>query len=89
VYDKLDGYWRKPAAPFIDRYPQIVGRTSEVLAAGVKEINPQVTRIVREDEAIAFAAAQAKPHDVVVVILNDDVERSLGFIKEAFKAEYL
>lgn len=89
VYDKLDGYWRKPAAPFIDRYPQVVGRTSEVLAAGVKEINPQVTRIVREDEAIAFAAAQAKPHDVVVVILNDDIERSLGFIKEAFKAEYL
>jgi hypothetical protein len=89
VYDKIDGHYRKPRPPFIDRYPQVIGRTSEVVAAAVAERNGKVTRIVREDEAVAFAAENAKPQDVVVVILNDDIERSLGFIKKSFKAEYV
>jgi cyanophycin synthetase len=88
VYDKIDGHFRKPGPPYIDRYPQIIGRTSEVVAAAVKERNPHVTRIVREDEAIQYAAKQLRPQDVLVVIFNDTIECSLGFIKEACQAEY-
>lgn len=89
VYDKIDGYWRQPAKPYIKRYPQVVGRTSEIVANACKERNADVTRILREDEAITFAASQVKPSDVVIVILNDDITRSLEFIKQAFQAEYL
>jgi cyanophycin synthetase len=89
VYDKIDGYWRKPGPSPVERYPQIAGRTSEVVAAAVAKNNPHVTRIVREDEAIASVANKAQSEDVIVVILNDDISRSLAFIREAFKAEYV
>ncbi len=87
VYDKIDGFFRpaKNAA----RFPQIVGRTSEILANSISEVNPNTERILREDEAIARAAEIAKPGDVVVIIVNDDIERSIGFIKDAFKAEFI
>ncbi|HET8671342.1 MAG TPA: Mur ligase family protein [Candidatus Saccharimonadales bacterium] len=87
VYDKIDGYWRKPGKPVIKRYPQVVGRTSEIVAAAIKERNSNVTRILREDEAIAFAAKRASSEDVVVVILNDNISRSLDFIKQEFHTE--
>jgi cyanophycin synthetase len=89
VYDKIDGHWRKPGPSVVDRYPQVAGRTSEIVASAAKDRNPHVTRIVREDEAVAFAAGKVGPDDVIVIILNDDIERSLGFIREAFKAEYV
>jgi UDP-N-acetylmuramyl tripeptide synthase len=87
VYDKIDGHWRKPRPPYMKRYPQVVGRTSQVLADAVSEKNSKVTRIIREDEAVEFAAQHAGPNDVVVIILNDDIKRSLGFIQNSFKAE--
>jgi cyanophycin synthetase len=88
VYDKIDGYLRK-ATNKGTRFPQIEGRTSQVFADAIREINPHVTRIVREDEAIAYAATIAKPGDVVVAIVNDDIEQSIGFIQDSFRAEFV
>lgn len=85
VYDKIDGHLRKPQGGGIKRYPQIVGRTSDLVSEGAIRTNRYVQRIIREDEAIAHAAAKAKAGDVIVVIINDDVQRSLGFIKKSFK----
>lgn len=88
VYEKIDGHWRQPKATGM-RFPQIVGRTSEIFAGAIKEVNPNVNRILREDEALNYAAEIAKPGDVVVVIVNDDIKRSIGFIKQSFKAEFV
>lgn len=87
VYDKIDGHFRpaKDAA----RFPQIIGRTSEIFSEAIKEVNPNVECIIREDEAIARAAELARPGDVVVVIVNDDIKRSIEFIKESFKADFV
>lgn len=87
VYDKIDGYWRK--AKDAIRYPQVVGRTSELFAKGIMSRNEHVVRILREDEALAHAARLAGPEDVVVAIVNDDIERSIGFIKDSFKADFV
>lgn len=88
VYDKIDGTLRKATTRGM-RFKEVEGRTSEIFAAAIASVNPHVTRIVREDEAIAYAASQAKPGDVVVTIVNDDIERSVGFIKDSFKAEFV
>lgn len=91
IYDKIDGHWRKAKLPTKanTRFPQIEGRTSQVMYDAMRPVNSQVTRILREDEALAYAAAQAQPGDVVVAIVNDDIERSIEFIKESFKAEFV
>jgi cyanophycin synthetase len=88
VYEKIDGYWRK-AENKGKRFPQVVGRTSEIFAAAIAELNPRVTTIMREDEAIARAAEIARPEDVVVVIVNDNIDRSIEFIKESFEADFV
>ena len=88
VYDKIDGHFRK-ADIFIGRFPQVEGRTSQVLTDAIKSVNKSVTRIVREDEAIQYARKIAKPGDVVVVIVNDDITRSINFIKDIFQAEFI
>lgn len=87
VYDKIDGYLRLAKGGI--RYPQIVGRTSQILTDAIKEVNPKVERIIREDEALKRAAEIANPGDVVVHIVNDDIVRSIGFIKETFNAEFV
>lgn len=88
VYDKIDGYWRKPLQKS-KRFPEVAGRTSEVLSEAIRRVNPNVERIIREDEAIERAAKIAKPGDVVVVIVNDDIKRSIEFIKKSFKADFV
>ncbi|HET7528714.1 MAG TPA: Mur ligase family protein [Candidatus Saccharimonadales bacterium] len=88
VFDKIDGYWKKPSIT-TGRFPEVVGRVSEVLAGAIAAKNRNVERIIREDQAIARAAEIAKPEDVIVVIVNDDIRRSIGFIKESFKAEFI
>lgn len=88
VYEKIDGYLRKPQ-PTSTRFPQITGRTSEIFAGAIAEVNQNTERILREDEALARAAEVAKPGDVVVVIVNDDIERSIRFIKEKFHANFI
>lgn len=89
VFEKIDGYWRKPVIKKHARFQQEVGVTSEVVTAGVASVNPNVTRILREDEALAHAASITEPGDAVVVIVNDDIVRSIGFIKDSFKAEFI
>ena len=87
VYDKIDGFWRKPKKAKV--FPQVVGRTSEVLISGVKKANEDAERIIREDEALGRAAEIAGPNDVVVTIVNDDIKRSLDFIQKSFEAEFV
>lgn len=87
VYDKIDGHLRQPRITK-NRFPEIVGRTSELFAAGIQAVNPNVERMLREDQAIARAADKAQPGDVVVVIVNDDIARSIGFIQASFKADF-
>ncbi|MFZ3010151.1 MAG: Mur ligase family protein [Candidatus Microsaccharimonas sp.] len=88
VYDKIDGHFRK-AAPKNTKFVEVDGRTSRILADAIASVNPNVERIVREDEALQRAAEIAQPGDVVVVIVNDDIVRSIGFIKEYFKADFI
>jgi cyanophycin synthetase len=89
VYEKIDGHWRQPKMVNDLRFPQVVGRTSEIFYGAIVEKNPNSQRILREDEAIMAVAKTVRPEDVVVVIVNDDIERSIGFIKKAFKAEFV
>ncbi|MDB5165708.1 MAG: hypothetical protein JWM00_598 [Candidatus Saccharibacteria bacterium] len=88
VYDKIDGHLRK-ATRKTGRFIEVEGRTSQVLYDAIKSTMPQTTRIIREDEAIRYAASIAKPGDVVVIIVNDDIERSIAFIQDSFKAEFI
>jgi cyanophycin synthetase len=88
VYDKIDGYWRQ-ATRKGSRFTEVVGRTSEIFSEGIKSINPNVERIIREDEAIERAAQIAEPGDMVVIIVNDDIHRSIEFIKKSFEADFI
>ncbi len=89
VYDKIDGYWRKPQKlSGFSRFVQEVGRISGLLSAAVKKTNPNVDTILREDEALEFAAKKAGENDVVVVIVNDNVKRSVDWIREKFEADF-
>ncbi|HSW37751.1 MAG TPA: Mur ligase family protein [Candidatus Saccharimonadales bacterium] len=86
VYDKIDGFLRKPKET-LGKFKMIVGYISKVFSSELEKYNPNVVRIVREDEAINYAAKMAKSGDVVVHIVNDDIEQSMNFIKRKFKAE--
>ena len=88
VYDKIDGYYRKALVKKL-KFAQIEGRTSKILSDSIRTINPNVKRIVREDRAIEYAEKISKPGDVVVVIVNDNIKRSIDFIKDIFKAEFV
>lgn len=89
VYDKIDGHFKQPKETVGSRFKQKIGYTSSVLADAIKEYNPSVERILREDEALARAAEIAQPGDVVVVIVNDDIKRSIDFIQEKFHADFI
>ena len=89
VYEKIDGYWRKAENYRIMKFRQVEGRTSQLVFDGVKRTNQNAERIEREDEAIARAAEIAGPNDVVVVIVNDDIKRSIEFIRSSFEAEFV
>lgn len=89
VYEKIDGYFRKAKNNPGKKFRQIEGRTSQVLYDGVKSTNDDVIRIPREDQALEYASSVVKPNDVVVVIVNDDIRRSIDFIKSSFEAELL
>lgn len=89
VYEKIDGYWRMPVEKAHTHFPQIVGATSELVEKGVASVNKDVVRILREDEALQHAATLAQPEDVVIVIVNDNIQQSIGFIQEAFYADFI
>lgn len=88
VYDKIDGYLRK-AVSKNTKFKEVDGRVSQVLSDAIETVNKNVVRIVREDEALQHAAQIAQPGDVVVAIVNDDIVRSIEFIKESFKADFV
>jgi len=88
VYDKIDGHFKQPKEIRGSLFKQEVGYTSSVLAEGIKQFNDNVERIIREDHALERAAEIAQPNDVVIVIVNDDIKRSIGFIKDSFKADF-
>lgn len=94
IYDKIDGFWRQPSSRYRTgqrQFTQEVGRISKLFADElIKERDEaSVVRIIREDEAIAEAAKQAQSGDVVVFIVNDDIKRSIDFIKTNFNAEFV
>lgn len=90
IFDKIDGHLRKPRpGSELSRFPEVVGRVSEVFADAISEVNPDVVRILREDEAIEHAAKNSGRGDVVVVIVNDDIERSINFIRDSFDADFI
>ncbi len=88
VYDKIDGHIRKPKKT-LGKFKMIVGHISQLFAAGLSKYNANVTRVVREDKAIKEAAKRAQTGDVVVIIVNDDIKRSIGFIKKYFEAYFV
>lgn len=88
VYDKIDGHFRNPTQLRSQQFTQVVGRVSGLFAEAIKKVNPNVTRILREDEAAEYAASISGPHDVVIYIVNDDINRSIEFVKKAFKADF-
>ena len=88
VYDKVDGHFVKGESKPGRRFQKVEGQVSKRLAAAIEVVNPRVTRIVREDEAIAAAALEAQPNDCVVIIVNDDITRSIDFIRDSFKARF-
>jgi UDP-N-acetylmuramyl tripeptide synthase len=94
IYDKIDGYWRVPSKRYRTyqrQFHQKVGKISEQLSGAlVKERGAgAVQRVLREDEALIAAAKIAKPGDVVVFIVNDDIERSIGFARQYFGADFV
>lgn len=89
VYDKIDGFWRQPKKLSSKRFTQKIGYISKVFADSLAENGAKVARILREDEAIEYAAKISNPGDVVVVIVNDDIKRSIEFIKEKFEADFI
>ena len=89
VYDKIDGYWRLPKKTASNsKFTQEVGRISSLLTAAIKKTNPNVDTILREDEALALAATKAGENDVVIVIVNEDIKRSVDWIREKFEADF-
>lgn len=88
VYDKIDGYWRKPKETHHSKFVQEVGRISSLLSAAIKKTNPNVTTILREDEALEYTAKTAGENDVVIFIVNDDVHRSVDWVREKFDADF-
>ena len=88
VYDKIDGYWRHPMETHHSKFTQEVGRISGLLSTAISKTNPNVTTILREDEALEYAAKTASENDVVIFIVNDDVERSVNWVREKFEADF-
>jgi cyanophycin synthetase len=89
VYDKIDGHFTQGEQRAGKRFQKIVGQVSAEFSEAIASRNPSVERILREDEAIAKAAELAGPNDCVVIIVNDDIRRSIGFIQDSFQARFL
>lgn len=89
VYDKIDGHLRQPRQLRSKYFTEQIGYVSDILARAINEAGGQAERIVREDQAARRAAQLAGPNDVVVYIVNDDIKRSIDFIKDSFKADFV
>jgi UDP-N-acetylmuramyl tripeptide synthase len=90
VYDKIDGYYRRPEKRKISaHFTQSVGRVARILGAAISKKNKNTKIIIREDKALDFAAKEATENDVVVAIVNDDIHRSIDWIREKFAAKFV
>ncbi len=94
IYEKIDGFWRQPSVRFRThqrQFTQEVGKVSTLFTEALtqKRDKKDITTILREDEALKFAATIANPGDVVVFIVNDDIKRSIDFVKETFNADFV
>lgn len=87
VYDKIDGYLKKPMiTDKRKKFTQQVGKISAVFSESLKKHGAHNVQVVlREDLAIQKAADIAEPGDVVVEIVNDDIPRSISFLRSSFK----
>lgn len=89
VYDKIDGYWRKVnKQPRNPRFVQRVGRIARLLGIAISRRNKNTKVIIREDKAIEYASKNAQGNDVVVIIVNDNIHRSIDWIREKFDARF-
>ena len=89
VYDKIDGYWKKASKhPGNPRFSQRVGRIARLLGAAISKRNKNTKVIIREDKAIEYASGIAQENDVVVIIVNDNIYRSIDWIREMFDAKF-
>jgi len=91
VYDKIDGHWYTPEEEKQEnkKFPKVVGRTSQVFYDAILAHGGSVERIVREDEAVEKAASVANDGDAVISIVGDDIDRSIEFLQNNFKAEVM
>jgi len=87
IYDKIDGYWKKAKAIQSTKFTQENGKISKIFSTSLMEYTSNVERIVREDQALDRVAKIVKPEDVVVFIVNDDIKRSIAFVKKTFNAK--
>ena len=89
IYDKIDGVFRGAYKGKNYRITRKIGEVSKIFYKGVKEKKKKgtVKRIVFEGDAIKEVSKKAKSGDIVVVICNDDHERTIQFIKKYFKAK--
>lgn len=89
VYDKIDGHFRQARPIRSKLFTQENGRVSQIIYDVLIKSGSDAERIVREDQAIQRASEIAGPNDVVVVIVNDDIEQSMKYILDTFRAEYV
>ncbi len=90
IYDKIDGYYRQPNKKLLSKkFTQEVGKIATSFSDALRLSGRKVECIYREDQAIARAAEIAQPGDVVVHIVNDDIERSINWIKDSFQADFI
>lgn len=87
IYDKIDGYLKKPViTDKRKKFTQQVGKISAVFSESLRKHGAtNVHVVIREDLAIQRAADIAEPGDVVVEIVNDDIPRSISFLRSSFK----
>ena len=89
IYDKIDGYWRKADKhPRNPRFIQKPGRVARLLGIAISKRNKNTKVVIREDKAIEYVARRAQENDVVVIIVNDNMRRSIGWIREKFDAKF-
>ncbi len=88
IYDKIDGYWRKANKhPKNPRFIQRTGRIARLLGVAISRHNKNTKVIIREDKAIEYVSKNAQMDDVVVIIVNDNIHRSIDWIREKFDAK--
>ena len=90
VYDKIDGHYKYPKEDLQSKlFVQETGKTSQTFYDALIDCGAKAERIIREDEAILRANEIAGPKDIVVHIVNDNIKRSVDWLLEYFKADFI